>query len=761
MAGLENLSPIDFEDLCRDLASADTGKRFSAFGPGPDGGVDGRHAKGHNNVILQCKHYLTSSFSDLKTALRKEVDKLKKLTPAPTRYLFFTSQSLTPSKSGELAEIASAFLKEAGDIWGKDDIEDAIRRNPDIEKSHFKLWLSSTAVLEHILERTLRSGQEAYTQMTKEEIDSDLRVYVHNESFHDAAKLLKREKILIISGPPGVGKTILGRMITYHFLIKKWHFIAINSIEEAFSRIDIDDRKRTVFFFDDFLGKVELNRQTLQQNDTRFGVFLKRVRESNNTRFILTTRAHIFQQARLLADSVDDGRLQLSKYILDVGRYTRRVKSLILYNHLYSSALTPEYVTALLNNNWLKKIVDHDNYNPRIIASISSGCLDNVIPKKYPSYVFNALQRPDRIWKNPFERLDMKCQNLLVCLFFSNERGEKIDVLRVNFSDVNRLLCQHYSHHSKPDDFETALHSLESGFITISEKTVTFVNPSLRDFLKAYLMKDIEFLHLLPKGVKRADWAKRLWDYVRFNFMGPNISKKFALEFVGLTSVVNEASPDDLRLPGRIELLLSWGEYSGEAIFFQCASKLSQSTTLKPGPWKDGEKIIELYSTIDDEDYYSIIDDVSKQKIKDGCMQNLIELLRKHTDIEIHELIGIIKSVDKNIGDYSILGDVGQLEDHLYWASDYHFKQTEDAITDFCYEEEFSEYSEYLNELAKLTNKDETSIEMAQEIIAERLSEFESIHEDESDPDFSTNNRSLENDKFDDDDLRSLFSTLT
>ena len=148
MAGLENLSPIDFEDLCRDLASADTGKRFSAFGPGPDGGVDGRHAKGHNNVILQCKHYLTSSFSDLKTALRKEVDKLKKLTPAPTRYLFFTSQSLTPNKSGELAEIASAFLKEAGDIWGKDDIEDAIRRNPDIEKSHFKLWLSSTAVLD-------------------------------------------------------------------------------------------------------------------------------------------------------------------------------------------------------------------------------------------------------------------------------------------------------------------------------------------------------------------------------------------------------------------------------------------------------------------------------------------------------------------------------------------------------------------------------------------------------------------------------------
>ena len=152
-----------------------------------------------------------------------------------------------------------------------------------------------------------------------------------------------------------------------------------------------------------------------------------------------------------------------------------------------------------------------------------------------------------------------------------------------------------------PDDFEMALRSLESGFITISGQKVNFVNPSIRDFLKAYLLKDIEFLQLLPAGVKRADWTKRLWDYIWFNFNGSNIPETFARKYVGFTSLVSEAASDDLCLTERLELLLSWGEFSGEDIFFQCASKLSQSNTLKPGPKRDGERIIEFYSTLDDE----------------------------------------------------------------------------------------------------------------------------------------------------------------
>ena len=41
---LRALSWPDFEDLARDLIGRELGVRFEAFAPGPDGGVDGRHA---------------------------------------------------------------------------------------------------------------------------------------------------------------------------------------------------------------------------------------------------------------------------------------------------------------------------------------------------------------------------------------------------------------------------------------------------------------------------------------------------------------------------------------------------------------------------------------------------------------------------------------------------------------------------------------------------------------------------------------------
>lgn len=59
----------------------------------------------------------------------------------------------------------------------------------------------------------LNAGLEAFTQATKEEILEELQVFVQNPSFDEAIKVLEKEKILIISGAPDVGKTTLAKCL--------------------------------------------------------------------------------------------------------------------------------------------------------------------------------------------------------------------------------------------------------------------------------------------------------------------------------------------------------------------------------------------------------------------------------------------------------------------------------------------------------------------------------------------------------------------
>ncbi len=753
MSGFENLSDIDFEELCRDIAVADTGMRFSAFGPGPDGGIDGRHSRGDKKTILQSKHYLGSSFSQLKSAVGREARKLRKLKS--DRYLLFTSQSLTPTRSDKLAAVLGEFLKDPGDIWGREDIEAALRKYPAIEKAHLKLWLSSTAVLERIL----RSGLEAYTQATKQEILDELAVYVRNESFDEASKKLEMEKVLVISGPPGVGKTTLAKMLSYYYLNAGWTFCAIKSLDEGFEQID--DDTPTIFFFDDFLGRIQLDRQSLLQRESALATFVRRVRASKNARFVLTTRAHIFEEARRISDYVDDKRFQLAKYLLDVGSYTRKIKSYILFNHLSASNLTREHFAALLEGDWLKRIVDHKNYNPRVISSASSDSLDTVEPNEYPAYLYGALQNPDLIWNKPFRALDTKSQNLLISMFFGNDFGKSIEDTRTNFSDLHRTVSAHYGQPTTPTDFEDALKSLESGFLSISGKHASFVNPSLRDFLKSYL-NDREFLLLLPNTARRADWASKLWSHVKEIFKThPELLKAVALAFSEYSGRI-DATPsmqkneknglwmwtsDDLPVTSRVELLLQWWAASGHFKFLEKASELLIDGKLELVPWRDGQSLPELHWWVS-----NFVDDAQpvRDKLLNAIITRLEEVIKE--GMAIDDLINTIESVREHMDD-EVPEELDEAIDRMVRIE---FFETTDAISHLDSEQSLSEHLEHLDSLAKISGYDATD---AKETVYDRLAEFDEPDHGEYRPHFSKHGGES-SEEFGDAAIASLFGNL-
>ncbi|PJG45231.1 hypothetical protein CAF53_24505 [Sphingobium sp. LB126] len=144
-----SLSHSDFEDLARDLIGRELGVRFEAFPEGPDDGMDGRHAAADGNIILQAKHYIGSGASKLNSKMKSERTSIDALQPA--RYVLATSAPLTPKNKATLVATIGPALQSTGDIFGPSDLNALLRKYPDIETAHQKLWGQNTAVLKTIV----------------------------------------------------------------------------------------------------------------------------------------------------------------------------------------------------------------------------------------------------------------------------------------------------------------------------------------------------------------------------------------------------------------------------------------------------------------------------------------------------------------------------------------------------------------------------------------------------------------------------------
>ena len=478
------ISDFEFEELSRDLLQAELGVSLELFAPGRDQGIDIRHVGDRRNgryaIVGQCKRWAPNAYAALLRHLKKEeLPKIRKL--APERYILMTSVELNPHRKSEIVNALAPWVRSPDDIIGRDDLTGLLGRHPEVERRHIKLWLTSGEVLDALLNSDITNRTEYAVEQAKRQ----LRLWVPNESFTRARDIIDTNRVCIISGPPGIGKSMLADVLFAGYVERGYLPVVISE--------DIKDGERAwrsdspqIFLYDDFLGRVTYGELHLRKNEpSDIAKFLRRVGESENKKFILTTREYILSEAARRYEHFSATSVERFKNVVQLKDYTERIRARILYNHLYFSALPQSLKVALLPDKKYWDVIRHPNYNPRVIEHVV-GLLDvtNLIPDQFAGKFIATLDNPTDIWENIFDNLSPMARRVLLAVGSLPTRPLIRDVLDV----VKNIWPTEFD----PGEFMGALRTLEGTFLDIDqvdhetsaqERLVFIRDPSVRDYL--------------------------------------------------------------------------------------------------------------------------------------------------------------------------------------------------------------------------------------------------------------------------------------
>lgn len=367
---------------------------------------------------------------------------------------------------------------------------------PNIERQHFKLWLSSTTVLKQILHSRIINQ----SQNTLDTIKNKAGLYVSNQSFNDALDILNNYNYVVIAGIPGIGKTTLAQMLVLHYLRNNYEFVDVS--------LDISDAYTfsahecpIIYLYDDFLGRTSLAEKLQKNEDHRLVNFIEGIGRNKSSKLILTTREYILNQAKNNYEVLNGPIFDKPQCIVDISLYTRPIKAQILYNHLHFSQLPGEYKAVIVNEKAYLSIIDHRNYNPRIIDLMTDKRqIGDVPPDQYIKMFLENLNDPFKIWEHAFNSQLLETERLLLLVLRTLPD-------KVLISDMKTALKAHFSStvHEVEKNITRALTELLGNFIVIDQnkgnEIVSFHNPSVIDFIDNYIDKNPYLYELLGNAI--------------------------------------------------------------------------------------------------------------------------------------------------------------------------------------------------------------------------------------------------------------------
>lgn len=488
MYNFANLDATEFEYLCKDVMSRKLNKEFKRFAAGRDKGIDSLYMDDQEKIIVQVKCYTKSSFSSLKRSLKEELRKIEKENPS--EYYVCCSKELTADNKEEIKDIFSKYMKSIDNVIDLIDINDFldIEENKDILKRHYKLWLGSTNILENMLSNDISMD----TKVLIKDIKDKANMLVETSIYHQAIECLERNNVLIIIGDLGIGKTTTSFMVILNYIMQDYKLkystdcMNLSDLKKAISQ---SSNEKEIIYLDDCFGQAYFKMKESQENE--LVQLIKYVQLCPQKKLLLNSRITIYQEAKINTSLLQiEEKNDYEVLTLNSSKLTINDRSLILYNHLTFSEIPQEYKNEIYKDKRYLKIIQHKNFNPRIIEFVTNkNRSENITVEQYYSFVLNSLDNPKEVWEQEYSKnLKKEDRILLTTLYSLTNTSISLDIVQKCF---NARINELSNIDTSLDYFSDSLNRLNGSMIKVvnynHRKYLSVLNPSINDFLEAKL----------------------------------------------------------------------------------------------------------------------------------------------------------------------------------------------------------------------------------------------------------------------------------
>ena len=519
MFNYKNLSDYDFEELCCDIMSKKLGVQLRTFANGKDGGIDATDDVSTHNIIVQAKHYINSSYSALYNTLKLEVNKVDNLKP--NQYYVCCAKELTPGNIKDIYNLFSDYMKDSNNVIDLKVIDIFLKdqTNNEILMKHYKLWLESTQILGQISNRNIFIDCESFM----DEIEKTSQYFVKTRYYDEAIKILDNNRILLLLGLPGVGKTVTTKMLALYYATQGYciRYTTDGEIINLKKVISESEDQKELIVLDDCLGQAYFKIKENKENELIS--LIKYVGRHKNKKIIMNSRITIYNEAKEHNELFSDFFEEKDKLIkcIDMNGLTMEEKGRILFNHLYFKGIPKDYYNNILQNKAYKKIVVHKNYCPRLMEFVTKEIhYKNVLPEDYSNYIMKCLDNPNEVWKSEYnDRIKKEDRILLTTMFSLTDTLVKYNILQRAY---NARVKELSGLDITQNIYENSLKRLNGSMIKLvdkgNEKWVGAVNPSVNDFLRK---------NIYNNNLEQEDIRKHCTEYAQILKMFPNSFEEY------------------------------------------------------------------------------------------------------------------------------------------------------------------------------------------------------------------------------------------